>query len=200
MKWVGLTGGIASGKSTVAKIILEAGFPVIDADQVARDVAAPGSPGLAQIVSKFGSQILNSKGELDRQKMATAVFGDKNKLLELESILHPLIRQQVQNQKKRLQDQNHSIAFYDVPLLFEKNMQKDFNEIILVTTSREKQLARMLKRDGFKLEEAEARLKNQIPLAEKESQASRIIYNNGSLEDLKTATVAVLQKIQSAQP
>jgi len=200
MKWIGLTGGIASGKSTVAKIIAQSGIPVLDADEIARLVVQKTSPGLAQVVASFGASILNPQGELDRKAIGAMVFNDKKKLLELEAILHPLIRAEVQKRKKNLESKNELMAFYDVPLLFEKNMQKDFDEIVLVTTNRDLQLSRMQTRDGFSLEDAEARLKNQIPLPEKESQATRIIFNNGSLKDLQAATSKLIQEIQSAKP
>jgi dephospho-CoA kinase len=200
MKWIGLTGGIASGKSSVAKIIAQKGIPVIDADEIARFVVKKGSPGLAQVVAHFGSSILNQQGELDRAALAQLVFGDQKKLFELENILHPLIKQEVREQRQVLEKAQTHLAFYDVPLLFEKNMQKDFDEIVLVTTSRDLQLSRMQARDGFSFEQAEARLKNQIPLSEKEAQATRVIYNNGNLHDLELATNKLIQEIQSAKP
>ncbi len=199
MKWVGLTGGIASGKSTVAKILSQAGVAVLDADEAAYFVSKKDSPGLAQIVQKFGPEILNSQGELDRKALAAQVFSDKKKLLELESILHPLIRVEIQKRKKDLQDSGTALAFYDVPLLFEKKMEKDFDEILLVTSTRDLQISRMQARNGLSLEEAEARLANQIPLVEKEKHATKIIRNNGSFSDLENATLKTLKEIQSAK-
>lgn len=200
MKWIGLTGGIASGKSSVAKILIQAGIPVLDADEAAYFVSKKDSPGLAQIVKHFGTKILNTQGELDRKAMAAQVFSDKKKLLELEAILHPLIKAEIQKRKKELQEKGHRLAFYDVPLLFEKKMEKDFDEIVLVTSTRDLQISRMKSRNGLSLEEAEARLSNQIPLAEKEIHATRIIHNNSSVQDLEKATLAVLKEIQSANP
>lgn len=200
MKWIGLTGGIASGKSTVAKILSQAGIPVLDADEAAYFVSKKDSPGLAQIVQHFGSQILNPQGELDRKAMAAQVFSDKKKLLELEGILHPLIKAEIQKRKKDLQDKGASLVFYDVPLLFEKKMEKDFDEILLVTSTRDLQISRMQSRNGLSLEEAEARLANQIPLAEKEIHATRIIHNHGSFADLEKDTLKILKEIQSANP
>lgn len=200
MKWIGLTGGIASGKSTVAKILTGAGIPVLDADEAAYFVSKKDSPGLAQIVQHFGSQILNSQGELDRKAMAAQVFSDKRKLLELEGILHPLIKEEIQKRKKELEAQGVALAFYDVPLLFEKKMEKDFDEIVLVTSTRDLQISRMQFRNGLSLEEAEARLANQIPLAEKEIHSTRVIKNHGSFAELEKETLEVLKKIQSAKP
>lgn len=199
MKWIGLTGGIASGKSTVAKILTKAGIAVLDADEAAHFVSMKDSAGLAQILKKFGIEILNSQGELDRKALAAQVFSDKKKLLELESILHPLIRAEIQKRKKDLQDRGAALAFYDVPLLFEKKMEKDFDEILLVTSTRDLQISRMQARNGLSLEEAEARLANQIPLVEKEKHATRIISNNGSFADLENATLKTLKEIQSAK-
>lgn len=200
MKWIGLTGGIASGKSTVAKLIASRGYSVLDADEMARTVSKKGSSGLDLIVQQFGTSVLGFDGELDRKAMGNLVFSDKQKLLQLEAILHPLIKTEIQKQRKLLESQGVTIAFYDVPLLFEKKMEKDFDYIVLVSTSKNLQISRMQSRNGFSLEEAEARLLNQIPLLEKEVQATWVIHNQGNLQDLEAATDAVLQKIQSANP
>lgn len=200
MKWIGLTGGIASGKSTVAKLISARGVPVIDADQMARKVSQKGTPGLHQLVQHFGQDILGPDGELDRKRLGEKVFSNKQKLLELEAILHPLIKIEVQKKRAELSSLGAPLAFYDVPLLFEKKMDKDFDYIVLVSTTQNLQIERMKSRDGFSIEQAEARLLNQIPLAEKEAKANWIIHNHGSLKDLEVATDDVLLKIQSEIP
>lgn len=120
MKWIGLTGGIASGKSTVAQLLRDAQIPVIDADEIARGVVAQGGEGLTKVVSHFGQQILNSDGSLNRKKLGQKVFGRPEELRVLENILHPLVKAETTRRRQSLEQQNLPVAIYDVPLLFEK--------------------------------------------------------------------------------
>jgi dephospho-CoA kinase len=120
MKWLGLTGGIASGKSTVAKILRELSVPVVDADELSRQAVRPGTAGLKKIKSQFGAIILNSDGTLNRGALGKIVFGSQEKLHLLEAILHPEIQELRAQERRRLEREGTLIAFYDVPLLFEK--------------------------------------------------------------------------------
>lgn len=199
MKWIGLTGGIASGKSTVTQILKTEGFSVVDADAIARAVVEKGSPGLQTVLDHFGKDLLTLDGSLDRKRLGQMVFGNPQKLEQLESILHPLVRQETARQKDELEKRQLAFAFYDVPLLFEKKMQPDFDGIVVVATTEENQKLRMKNRDGLSDSEIVNRLKSQLAMAEKRKQATWIIENDGNLQDLKANTLSVLKKIQSGQ-
>ncbi len=185
MFWIGLTGGLASGKSTVAEILRNKKIPIINADSLAREAVRPGSEGLKKIVTLFGTELLVPDGTLDRKKLASKVFGQKTSLDQLENILHPIIRQMAIEAREKLKSEGHAIAFYDVPLLFEKNMQKLFDRTVLVATSVENQIQRAVSRDKMSEEEALSRMSHQIPLVQKLKLADYIIDNNSGLKELE---------------
>ena len=185
MLWIGLTGGIASGKSTVTSILKRRGIPVVDADELAKQVVSPGGPVLKLIIDQFGPQVLTSDQVLDRKKMAEIVFGDSKKLLILESLIHPEVQKEVQRLKAEFENNGHKLAFYDVPLLFEKKLNNQFDKIAVVTCRPEQQRDRMRNRNHFSEQEINSRLAAQIPLMEKEKNADFIIRNEGSIQDLE---------------
>jgi dephospho-CoA kinase len=195
MKWIGLTGGIASGKSTAAEIIRKFGFSVIDADQIAKEVVAKNTPGLRSVVDVFGSQILSADGQLDRKKLSEIVFQDKASLEKLESLLHPLIQDKVKKIRQQLADSGNKIAFYDVPLLFEKNMMKQFDQIIVVNVTQQNQIQRLKSRNNLTDEQINHRLKNQIPLSQKTKMANFVLDNNGTEADLENSIKELLKKL-----
>jgi len=195
MKWIGLTGGIASGKSTVAKILTDLGAKVILADELSRRVTTPGSEGLRQITRTFGHDILDSDQCLDRRKLADIVFSDPKKLLQLEQILHPLIRNETDIEKKKLEAQGESLAFYDVPLLFEKKLEDQFDKVLLINCDQATQISRIKKRDGLNEREAMQRLNAQIPLKDKVLKSHFVINNDGDLETLKKAVKEYFLKL-----
>lgn len=197
MIWIGLTGGIASGKSTAAKMISEMGIPVLDADQISKKLTMPTGLAFGPIVTAFGADILDEKGVLDRRKLGQIVFGRPEMLSRLESILHPLIRSEIEKQKKELESQGHFIAVYDVPLLFEKNMQDQFDEIIVVCVDQEMQIQRMKMRDQLTEQQARQRLSHQIPINDKIKLANFVVYNDSSVENLKDQLQDVFLKIKS---
>lgn len=199
MKWIGLTGGIASGKSTVSHILKRAGYPVVDADELAKFVVAAGSPGLQQVLSHFGQDLISLDGSLDRKKLGRMVFGQPQKLLELEKILHPLIKKETALRKREFERQGQTVAFYDVPLLFEKKLEENFDAIIVVAASEDLQKKRMKMRDQLSDEEIMNRLGSQIPLAEKVRKATWVLHNDGSLEDIEKATLKLVNQIQSGK-
>jgi dephospho-CoA kinase len=199
MKWVGLTGGIATGKSTVARLFRERGIPVVDADQIAREVVKKDSPGLEAVLSHFGRDLVNDKGDLDRKKLGRIVFANPARLAELERILHPEIKAQTARVRKQLQDQGHSVAIYDVPLLFEKNMMRDFDVIVVVAAPEEEQIKRLKERDQLDDGDIQNRLRSQLPMAHKEERAHYVIKNEGLIEDLEKQVRNVLVKIQSGK-
>jgi len=193
MKWIGLTGGIATGKSTVAQVLRAQGCSVIDADQLARQAVAKGSEGFQRVVRVFGSEVLNSKGDLDRNRLGKAVFSDPKLRDELEKIIHPLVRQLALAEKSRLKSKGLDQAFYDVPLLFEKNLEALFDQVLLVYAPEETQIERMKTRDGFSEKEARKRLAAQVPIEEKKKRAGTVIENTGTLEDLERNIVEYLR-------
>ncbi|MFS4458249.1 dephospho-CoA kinase [Bdellovibrio sp. HCB2-146] len=179
MKWIGLTGGIACGKSTVAQLLVQQSYPLVDADRIARDVVAPGTPGLESVIQAFGPDILAPDGSLDREKLGAKIFSLPEQRRKLESILHPLIRTEVQRLREDLERAGHVLAFYDIPLLFETKAQSQFDEIVVVTCKPEQQRERLRKRNGLSGEEIEKRLASQMPMSLKEEQANFVLHNDG---------------------
>lgn len=199
MKWYGITGGIASGKSTVSQKLRNLGFKVVDADQLARDVVVKGSPGLQSVVDRFGGDVLSSSGELDRKKLGSKVFGQPTELLALENILHPLIRKETDARRAALAQAGEAFAFYDVPLLFEKQMEPLFDGIVVVAADESVQIQRMKTRDGLNDTEIAKRLAAQIPLKEKSAKAHFVIQNNGDLKLLDAQIAELVQRAKSGK-
>lgn len=188
MKVIGLTGNIGSGKSTVSRRLGELGAVVVDTDRIARDVVAPGTIGLNEIIKTFGSSVLTHAGELDRAKMGSIVFQDREALSRLESIVHPLInREVIKRIEKYKKGQNPAPALViEVPLLIESGLQRLMDEIWLVTVNPATQLNRVLSRDGLSPEQALQRIRSQMPQEQKIKYATKIIDNNGSPEETYT--------------
>lgn len=193
MKWVGLSGGLASGKSTVANILRRKGYTVIDADQMAREVLQKGTSGLQKVIDCFGLELLDANGELNRNKMAQVVFSSPEQLNKLEMIVHPLVQEKVRNIRKKLEERSEKIAFYDVPLLFEKNLESQFDTTVLVYCNESLQKSRMKSRNNWSDSEIEARLKSQLPMSEKLKRAGFVINNEGSLDELEAQVENVLK-------
>lgn len=194
MVWLGLTGGIASGKSTVANLLREAGIPVVDADELARQAVSPGSPALGQIMAKFGSEVLMPNGELNRAALGKVVFANPEKLRQLEGILHPIIQNLRSVERRRLETEGHAIAFYDVPLLFEKNMSDEFDQVVLVYCPESLQRLRLKSRDGLSDVEIDQRLAAQINIEKKKSMADFVLDNSGDVSALLVAVGDLLSK------
>lgn len=184
MKWIGLTGGIATGKSTVARLIESLGYPVIDADQISHQVTRFGQSGYEHVVSCFGTKILKESQEIDRQKLAQIIFSDTQEKNNLENILHPLIQNEVLKIKTKHQNNQVRICFYDIPLLFEKKLQKNFDAVVTVWCDAEIQLSRLMLRNHLTQIEALRRIENQLPLSDKISQSQYCIDNSGPEESL----------------
>lgn len=177
MRLVGLTGGIATGKSTFAAALRALGAPVIDADRLAREVVAPGQPALAEIVRAFGPDVLEPGGGLDRRRLGAIVFADPEARRRLEAITHPAIRAAMRAEAARLASAGHAVAFYDVPLLYEVGLERDVDAVVVVYAPRAVQLARLQRRDGLAPAEAEARLAAQLPIDEKAARADVVVDN-----------------------
>ncbi|MBV2169529.1 MAG: dephospho-CoA kinase [Bdellovibrio sp.] len=178
MKWIGLTGGIACGKSTVSRLLSERSIPVIDADEIAKEVVRPGSPGLKSVVQEFGQDVLLPDGSLDRRRLGQQVFGHPELLHRLEGVLHPLIREETRRRRQVLEEMNEPLAIYDVPLLFETKSQDQFDGIIVVSCTKEQQKERLRRRHSWSEEEIEMRIASQIPMQFKEQRADFVLQNN----------------------
>jgi len=190
---IGLTGSIASGKSTIANMLKEMGLPIVDADLVARQVVEVGSPTLAKIAEVFGEDVLLPSGEMDRAKVGALIFNDEQKRLQLNSIIHPAIRGEMIRQRDAyVAEEKHVVM--DIPLLFESNLQHFVEKILVVTVSPEVQLQRLMARNGLSKEEAQARISSQLPLKEKEDGADAVIYNNGTIDESKQQLIDVMRK------
>jgi dephospho-CoA kinase len=189
---IGLTGGIASGKSTVAKMLLELGIPVIDADQIAREVVEVGEEAYLQIVKEFGEEILQEDRTIDRGKLGSIVFYDKEKRQRLNSIVHPAVRKKMLMQKDQYIRSGENTIVLDIPLLFESNLTHLVDKIIVVYVDEHIQLQRLMARNGLSKEEAEARVQAQMPLIEKVSKADAVINNNSTIEETKQQLLNIL--------
>lgn len=194
MYLVGLTGGIASGKSTVAQRWIELGAVHIDADQLARDVVEPGTPGLAKIVSEFGSQVLLEDGSLDRTKLGQIVFSDPALRSTLEAILHPLVRERAQQLLST--EQPDEIVVYNVPLLVEAKVDLPFDKVVTVEAPADKQLERLLKYRGMNNVEAQLRIDSQATPAARANIADAILNSNQDLSGLLKDATALWQQIE----
>jgi dephospho-CoA kinase len=195
MKWTGLTGGIATGKSTVKKLLESLGHPVIDADQISHELTEVGRIGYEKILSHFGTAILHQDLTIDRKKLGQIIFSDSNQKTVLESILHPLIRTEVQNLKKNYEKKGVSLCFYDVPLLFEKNMQDQFDKTVLIWCSPDIQLKRLMRRNGLSEEEAQIRIANQLPMSYKIKRAHHCVDNSDGHDDLRKQIQKLLPRL-----
>ena len=185
MRLVGLTGGIASGKSTFSALLRARGVPVIDADALARAVVAPGSPALERIAEAFGPQALLPDGALDRRWVGARVFADPGERRRLEAITHPAVREAMAEEVARLASAGHALAFYDVPLLYEVGMENLVDCVVVVWTPRAVQLERLLRRDALGPAEAEARLAAQLALDVKAARADFVVANEGTPQELE---------------
>lgn len=176
---IGLTGSIASGKSTVSLMFDDFNIPVIDADKIAREVVRPGEPALASIVKVFGKEILLEDGTLDRKKLGRIVFGDDEKREQLNSIVHPAVRKSMLERRDALIESGEKAVVLDIPLLFESKLESFVEKIIVVYVDKDVQLRRLMERDGYTRAEAERRIHVQMPVKEKARLADAVINNNG---------------------
>ena len=194
---VGLTGSVATGKSTVAKMFKQCGAVVIDADELAHEVVKPGKPAWREIVRTFGKTVLNPDRTLNRRELGTVVFGDQTKLCQLEHIIHPRVaREQTRLTKQAAQTNPQAVVIYDVPLLFEACVDKRVDKIIVVTADRETQIARLKKRNGLSRAEAIRRIKSQMPLAKKIQQADHVLSGTLPRPSLRRHVSQLLKQLR----
>lgn len=191
---VGLTGGIASGKSTISNMIKEKGFTVIDADVEARIAVEIGRPAYNKIVEYFGEEILQEDKTIDRGKLGAIVFNDKEKREKLNSFVHPEVRKQMLTKKEEALKNNEKLVVLDIPLLFESKLTYMVDKVLLVYVDEDTQLKRLMDRNGFTEEEAKARIRSQMPLREKLKMSDGVIDNNGTIEESRKQLDEILTK------
>jgi dephospho-CoA kinase len=194
----GLTGGIGAGKSTVCRLLQEFGVTVVAADDVGRQVVAPGSAGLAAIVAAFGPEVLDSNGALDRRKLGTLVFADAGKRRQLEDIMHPLVKQHSQAIFAEFTEAGVPIIVYESALLFETDRHLEMHGVIVVTASEAQRIARVQQRDGSTEAAVRARLRAQMDETEKRQRADYVLENNGDLHDLRRQVQALVATLRQA--
>lgn len=192
---LGLTGSIATGKSTVVSIFRSYGFPIVDGDQVAREIVQPGKPALKAITSHFGLEMIRTNGELDRKKLGALIFSQPEKRQELDQLLDSFLRDEIVRQieeKKKMS----TLVIADIPLLFERNYQSEVDQIAVVYAPQEIQQARLIARDGLTKAQAFERIASQMSIEVKKKQADIIFDNQGSPLETKNQVVDWLKKQQ----
>ena len=197
MKLVGLTGGIASGKSTVAKILKQLGAAIVDADQLSREVVAPGQDGWNEITATFGREVLQADQTLDRQKLRTMIFNNPDARKQLEAIIHPRVRALAEQRIREHGAAGFELIVYEVPLLFEGKIHEWLRPVILVACDVEIQRQRLQQRDAIDAAAAQKIIDAQMSLAEKRRLADYVIENDSSLADLEAQVRAVVAKIKA---
>ena len=195
MQKIGLTGGIASGKSTVMGLLKAMGLATISLDEISRQILLPRTSGYLEVLSFFGSSILLPSGEIDRPALGKIIFSDAKKRKRLESITHPLILQEMEREISQLEKAGEEVVIVEVPLLVETGMIDEFDQIWLVYADEEEQLKRLIARDGLKTEDARLRLKAQLSLQDKQAYADEIVYNTGDLQTVKNQLINLWRKI-----
>ncbi|GGB27689.1 dephospho-CoA kinase [Virgibacillus dakarensis] len=188
---IGLTGSIASGKSTVSLMFDDYQIPVVDADKLAREVVRPGEKAYEKIIEAFGQDVLRDNQTIDRKKLGTIIFADEAKRDQLNGIVHPAVREKMLKQRDALQEAGATCVVLDIPLLFESKLTHFVDKTLVVFVDEEVQLERLMKRDNYSEEEAKQRIAAQIPVKKKAAMADAVINNNGT----KYQSYAQLEKI-----
>ena len=202
-KLIGITGGISTGKSTVSDIIKKMGYPLIDADKIAREATEIGKPAYNKVIEKFGEKIVKADKTIDRQLLGSIIFNDKEAREDLNKITHPYIFLAIKEETEEKCKEN-LIIFLDIPLLFEqyemlKAYEISFDEIWLVYTDRDTQISRLMKRDNIIKEEALKKINSQMSIEGKRSKSSKIIDNRSSIEDLEEQLIILIKALESLE-
>ncbi|HCD4517680.1 dephospho-CoA kinase [Staphylococcus aureus] len=192
-KVIGLTGGIASGKSTVSELLSVFGFKVVDADKAAREAVKKGSKGLAQVREVFGDEAIDENGEMNRRYMGDLVFNHPEKRLELNAIIHPIVRDIMEEEKQEYLKQGYNVIM-DIPLLFENELENTVDEVWVVYTSESIQMDRLMQRNNLSLEDTKARVYSQISIDKKSRMADHVIDNLGDKLELKQNLERLLEE------
>ncbi len=193
---VGLTGGIATGKSTVSKFFIDEGIPVIDTDLIARNLLSKGTKTYYEVIQFFSNEILLTNKEINRKKLGRVIFTNPKKRKKLNEIVHPKVRDEVNEQIKKYEEKGHPIIVIDVPLLFETKYQEVVDKTIVVYAKEIKQLERLASRDNISVEYAKMKIDAQMPLSEKVERADYVIDNSFSILQTKRDFLRVLKEIE----
>ncbi|CAR84323.1 coaE [Listeria monocytogenes L99] len=193
-KTIGLTGSVATGKSTVSNMIQQAGIPLVDADVAARKVVEPGTEGLKEIVAYFGGEILLADGTLDRAKLGEIIFKDKEKREKLNEITHPRVKDYMLEARERFFRAGEELVFFDIPLLFESHLESLVDQIVVVWTTPETELKRLMERNNLTKEDALRRIESQMGIDEKARKADFVIDNNESLEKTQKQVYTFIER------
>jgi len=194
---VGLTGGVASGKTAVSQVLKEEGAYIIDADRIARELVQPHKPAWNELIRAFGQEILREDGSIHRKKLADKVFADPKQRKLLNQILHPRIKEEMDRRTKEIGQRNpEAIVVIDAPLIVELGDHREMDKLIVVTTTQTQQIERLKDRDGAKPEEALRIVSSQMPLEEKVKLADFVIRNEGSLEETKNRAREVFKELK----
>jgi dephospho-CoA kinase len=193
---VGLTGGIASGKSTVAGMLEDLGAPVIDADVIAREVVEPGAPALADIKEAFGEDVIAEDGTLDRPALGEVVFGEVDARKKLDAITHPRIAQRMMERANELREEGHQWVVYDAALIVENGIHEWLDSLIVVAADPEVQHERVVERDNLSRSDAQKRIDSQMPLEDKIAVADYVVDNNDTLEQTREQVEQVFRQIE----
>ncbi|SDK42620.1 dephospho-CoA kinase [Sediminibacillus albus] len=191
---IGLTGSIASGKSTIARIISEWDIPIIDADVISREVVEAGEEAYQEIVRVFGENVLQSDQSLDRKKLGQVIFKDAAKREQLNKIVHPAVRKKMLRQRDNYVEAGESAVVLDIPLLFESKLTHLVDKVLVVFVNEQTQLKRLMGRNNFTREEAEDRISSQISMEDKAAMADKVINNNGTIEESKRQLESILEE------
>lgn len=192
---LGLTGGIACGKSTVLAMFAKRGIPTVDADVLARRVVEPGEPAWREIVERFGADLLLPDGRIDRKRLGALVFSDEAARRDLNRIVHPRVRAAMWREVEEIERRGAKLVVCDVPLLFESGLEDRFDAVMVVYVPPEEQLRRLMARNGLTREEALARIRAQMPIEEKRRRADYVIDNSGSLADTERQVDTFLRQM-----
>jgi len=194
---IGLTGGIATGKSTVSAILENAGAVIIDADRIARQVVKKNLPAYRQIVDAFGENVLLPDGEIDRTALGNLIFNDPRKKQLLNSIVHPHVQKESNRQLKQIEKSDpDALVILDIPLLYETGMHSNLSEVIVVYAPEHIQVKRLMQRDHISQEDALARIRSQMPIEQKKSLATTVIDNSGTLEHARKQTLKIFKRLK----
>ena len=194
MKVIGLTGGIACGKSTASAYLKELGACIVDTDGISRTTTKKGGKGYDAVLSHFGRDLLMENGEIDRRKLGGIVFSDEKKRQELNALIHPIVIEESKAQMKAAEEAGYTVCILDVPLLFESGMETLCDETWLVYVPREEQIRRINERDGLDEKAAAARIDSQMPLEEKMKRADRAIDTSGTIEETQVRIKALWEE------
>lgn len=190
---IGLTGSIASGKSTISSLLRKKGYPIVDADEIARLVVKPGTPVLEEIGRTFGQEVIQRDGSLNREKLGELIFGEEHNRQKLNAIIHPAIRAEMLRQKDEHISNGANTIIMDIPLLFESKLQSFVEKIIVVSVTPEVQKERLIARNGLTEKEAKNRINSQLSMDIKEAGADAVIDNNGTIEESGKQLDAILK-------